>query len=206
MLLMAAISFATRSRRLKAVRRRWQEKRTSGAAAVEFAMLALPFFYFLFGIIETGVMFFVQATLTSATIDTARMIRTGQVQGAITPDDMKNNICGRMTGLVSLNTCKAKLQVDMRVFGGFGGASFPDVKKPDGSLNVEAMTIEPTAACRVVLFRTFYPWEVMTPFMAPLMSNLPSGNEVLMASAATFRTEPYPAAQGQAVRQATTLC
>jgi hypothetical protein len=53
-----------------------------------------------------------------------------------------------------------------------------------------------------VLFRAYYPWHVLTPFLASLMSNMPSGDEFLLGSGAAFRTEPYP----DAGRQATTTC
>ncbi len=164
----------------------------SGTAAIEFAMLALPFFYFIFGLIETGVMFFVQATLTSATDDTARMVRTGQIMGTITASQLITQVCSEMTGLLDPNTCKLNMQVDLRVFSNFTGANYPDVVNPDGSLNVNNMTVQATDACSVVLFRTYYPWTVMTPFMARLMSNMPGGTQVLMGAASAFRTEPYP--------------
>lgn len=181
-----------------------------GSAAVEFAMLAPIFFLFLFGLIETGVTYFAQATLTNAIDDAARLVRTGQLKGTLTPDQMKTAVCNGFAssqdqtklGLMGWETCKATLQVDMRVFNGFGGAAYPNVILPNGALDVNNMAVQDTDACRVVLFRAYYPWTVLTPFLAQLMSNMPSGNQVLLGSAAAFRTEPYP----DAGRQANSLC
>lgn len=189
---------------------------SSGVAAIEFALVAPAFFLLMFGLIETGVIYFARSTLTNAIDDAARMVRTGQVKGELTADTVKKMVCtsmassdptnvpsgGATTGLVSWQTCMNTLQVDMRVFDGFSGASYPNVIKSDGSLDVNNMTIQATDACKVVLFRGYYPWSVLTPFLGSLMSNMPSGNEVLLGAAAAFRTEPYPAAD----RESTTLC
>lgn len=186
--------------RLKASRTRMRRDARRGSAAIEFAMVAPIFFLFLFGIIETGVLYFAQSTLTNAIDDAARQVRTGQLKGTLTADQMKDAVCsgiatlenGQGTGLMSWQTCKATLQVDMRVFDGFSGASYPNVIKDNGALDVNNMTVQATDACKVVLFRAYYPWKVLTPFLAQLMSNMPSGNEILLGSAAAFRTEPYP--------------
>lgn len=199
--------FASKLRRL---RTRFRKDARRGSAAIEFAMIAPVFFLFLFGIIETGVIYFAQSTLTNSVEDAARLVRTGQLKGTLTPDQMKTAVCndfasspdGSKVGLMSWETCLNNLQVDMRVFDGFGGASYPSVIKSDGSLDVNNMTVQATDACKVVLFRAYYPWHILTPFLAPLMSNMPSGTDVLLGAAQAFRTEPYP----DASRQASTLC
>lgn len=196
--------------RLKAARTRMRKDSRRGSAAIEFAMIAPIFFLFLFGIIETGVLFFAQSTLTNAIDDAARQVRTGQLKGEITSDQMKEAVCSSMAsssdgshlGLMSWSTCKQNLQVDMRVFDGFSTASYPAVITPGGDIDVNNMTVQATDACKVVLFRAYYPWHVLTPFLGPLMSNMPSGDRVLLGSAAAFRTEPYPDAN----REANNVC
>jgi Flp pilus assembly protein TadG len=201
--------------RLKTARARMREDSRRGSAAIEFARIAPVFLRFLCGLIETGVLFFAQSTLNNAIEDAAREVRTGQLKGDITAEQMKEAVCSSIasspagtpsdeasTGLMSWETCTTTLQVDMRVFDGFSGASYPNVIKPDGALDVNNMTVQATDACKVVLFRAYYPWRVLTPFLAPFLSNMPSGNEVLLGSAAAFRTEPYP----DATREATALC
>ena len=65
--------------------RRTREKFASserGATAVEFAMVAGPFFLVLGVIIETGLMLFSEYALQSAVSDSGRLIRTGQAQNS----------------------------------------------------------------------------------------------------------------------------
>ncbi|NKF34118.1 pilus assembly protein, partial [Pseudomonas sp. BGM005] len=50
-----------------------------GVAAIEFAILALPLFIMLFGIIEVSLMFFVNSALDASVHKISRMIRTGEV-------------------------------------------------------------------------------------------------------------------------------
>jgi Flp pilus assembly protein TadG len=49
-----------------------------GSAAVEFALVATPFFALLFAIIETALVFFADQALDTAVQSTARLLRTGQ--------------------------------------------------------------------------------------------------------------------------------
>jgi Flp pilus assembly protein TadG len=49
----------------------------SGSAAVEFAMIAAPFFLLLFAMIEVAAVFFTGTVLENAVLETARQIRTG---------------------------------------------------------------------------------------------------------------------------------
>ena len=55
-------------------------RRGEGAAAVEFALIALPFFALVLVILETGLMMFANAAVQASLTAAARMIRTGQIQ------------------------------------------------------------------------------------------------------------------------------
>lgn len=172
------------------LRERHRHDGRSGSAAIEFALIAPVLFLFLFGIIETGVIFFASAALQNATDDTARLIRTGQMTGNLTASQLRSYICSEISGLIASTTCNSNLQIDLRSYNNFSSATYPSVTKPDGSLDPSQMTVDATASCQVVLMRSFYPWTVITPLMAPLLSNMPGG-KVLLASATAFRTEPY---------------
>src|SRR5262245_47977112 len=50
-----------------------------GAAALEFALLAIPFFLIVFALIETVLAFMGEQLLTSAADTMARKIRTGEI-------------------------------------------------------------------------------------------------------------------------------
>lgn len=174
----------------KTVAARMRRDGRSGSAAIEFAVVAPALFLLLFGIIETGVLFFASSTLQNATDDTARMIRTGQFSGTISASDLKTRICSELNPLISNSQCMANLELDLRSFTSFSGTSYGTVTKPDGTVDPTKLKIEGVGACTVVLMRSFYPWTIMTPLMEPLLENMPNGQRLLTAAAA-FRTEPY---------------
>jgi len=153
-------------------------------------MVAPVLFLFLFGIIETGVIFFGSAMLQNATDDTARQIRTGTLSGALTQKQLVDNICGEVKGLISSGDCSANLQVDLRAYTNFTGSTYPSVTKSDGTVDPAKLKVQSAADCSVVLFRSFYPWKIMTPLMSTLIANTATGT-YLLSSAAAFRTEPY---------------
>jgi len=120
----------------------------------------------------------------------ARLVRTGQANG-MTAAQFKTQICGEISGIISTGNCNANLQVDMRQFSDFSSASYPTVTNNDGSLNSGAMQYPGSLTpCQVVLVRAFYPWQIMTPLMTPLLQNMPNG-QYLLSAAAAFRSEPY---------------
>lgn len=162
----------------------------SGSTAIEFAFIAPVLFLFLFGTIETGVIYFAGTALQNATDDAARQVRTGQAS-AFTSSQFKTQICSEMTGFISSATCTANLQVDVRQYSSFSTASYPTVTNTDGSLNTSSMSYPGSLTpCQVVLVRAFYPWNIMTPLMAPLLQTSPNG-QYLLTAAAAFRSEPY---------------
>lgn len=177
-------------RKWNRVRARMRRDSRSGSAAIEFAVVAPVLFLFLFGIIETGVLFFASASLQNATDDTARLIRTGQISGTLTASTLKSYICSEISGLIPASNCSANLQVDLRAYSDFSSATYPSVTKADGTLDTTSLSVQSTGSCQVVLMRSFYPWSIMTPLMAPLLENMPNG-QYLLAAAAAFRSEPY---------------
>jgi Flp pilus assembly protein TadG len=169
---------------------RMRARSRAGSAAIEFAMVAPVFFLFIFGTIESGIIYFAGTALQNATDDAARMVRTGQASG-MTAAQFKSQICGEISGLIGAATCTANLQIDIRQFSNFATASYPSVTNANGSLNTAAMTYPATLQpCEVVLVRAFYPWSIISPRMQPLLQNMPNG-QYLLAAAAAFRSEPY---------------
>jgi len=164
-----------------------------GSTAIEFALVAPFLALFLFGLIETGVIYYFNSMLANAANDTARMVRTGQVQtGSMTQSQYVARICTEMVAMVSSATCNANLQVDMEAFSSFSSASYDNVVKGNGSLNTAKMVFQTGNACDTILVRAFYPWTIMTPLMRSLLENMPNG-QYLMSSASAFRNEPFVA-------------
>lgn len=191
-------------RRTLLSRRRSFARDERGVTAIEFGLLALPFFSILGAILETSVVFMAGQVLESAVQDTSRLIRTGQAQtAAVSADAFKTMICDRVFGLI--RDCDA-LHVEVDVVDAFSDV---DVSAPvnwscaapaPGQTQAEA-----NAACAdwtrpesyslgngssIILVQVYYKWPVIVPFGGLGLSNLPDGRRV-MGSATVFRNEPF---------------
>lgn len=171
--------------------RRWNLRRAEGHAAVEFALIAPVFFILLMAIVETGMVYFAESTLENGVEVAARMIRTGQVQaGSMTQAQFRQIVCDNIITFMSCDT--SHLQIDVRAFSGFGGASYPAPLDSSGHLKTNLNSYQPGIACQVVLVRAFYTWTLFTPAFAQYFSNM-AGDDRLLSAAVAFRNEPYGA-------------
>lgn len=172
-------------------RRRWRllsrfRRNKQGSAAVEFALLAIPFFLLIFATIETCIIYFATSNLDSALSSAGRLIRIGTVQASgMTETEFKNMVCERLQ-LVS--DCNSTLRIDVRNFSNFGGVTFPPLVGSDGKI-VENTVFQPGSAGDIVVVRAYYSWGVLTPALVGL-SNLEGGGR-LVASSTAFRNEPF---------------
>jgi len=158
-----------------------------GVTAIEFALVAMPFFMFLFGILETVLVFFANAVLENGLEIVARKIRTGEVQQQnMTEQQFKQLLCNEISALLD---CDAHLAIDIRPSGTFAGAQFDDPLDGSGNLRTD-FTFDPGHAGDVILARAFYRWDVMTPLIGQFLSNMSAGDRLLVSSVA-FRNEPF---------------
>lgn len=183
------------ARSLLQVRRRNFLRDERGVTAIEFGLLSLPFFSILGAILETSVVFLSGQILDSAIQDTARLIRTGQVQQTgTTPSQFKQRVCDNLFGLFT--NCDL-LHVEVRVVSNF---TTLDVSPPvDWNCNVALPACNdwtrpeqftPGQPNEIVLVQVYYKWPIIIPFGGLGLNNLPNGNR-LMGGAAVFRNEPY---------------
>lgn len=158
-----------------------------GATIVEFALIALPFFMLLCSVIETGVIFVGNSLLQKATSDAARLVRTGQAQGAnMTALQFKNYICGETSPILNC----ANLQVDVESFSDFNNVTIQNAVGANGNINPNLTNYSTGGAGNIVLVRTFYSWDIVVPLLRPFFANLSNGDCLLTATAA-FRNEPF---------------
>ena len=84
---------------------------TSGTTAVEFALLALPFFYIILSIIGYGFYLFTNVALDSAAETAARDVRTGQSQSAgETLTNFKTKLCDAAGGSIDCGKVRVHVQ------------------------------------------------------------------------------------------------
>jgi Flp pilus assembly protein TadG len=158
-----------------------------GATAIEFAIVALPFFTMLFAIIEHSMLYFGTQALDNAMMQTSRLIRTGQAQSqGLSQAEFRDLVCAEINFLMS---CDDRLAIDVRVFNNFNGVD------PESPLNEEGefaddLQFDPGNSGEIVLVRIFYSWPLLTPFFSDGLATMGDGNRMLQASAA-FRNEPF---------------
>lgn len=165
-----------------------------GATAVEFALVAFPFFMIMGCICETGIMLFTEYSIQSGVQEAARQIRTGQAQNAsMSADQFKTKIC-EITGIVI--NCESNLTVYVRPANTFASLAtvMPNYMnvgaKPDGTPNPTSYNCGgPSQAAAVV---ATYDWKFTMPFMS-FLGNFDGGKKRRLYGLAIFQNEPFPA-------------
>lgn len=159
----------------------------SGANAVEFALVAAPFFVLLIGLFEICMIFIAMTTLEHGAAEAARRIRTGELQqSGASADSFKALVCDSTFGILD---CDDRLKVDVRVFDDFGAAQGDDPVQ-DGEVNEDDLQFDAGQGNDIVLARVFYEWQIITPVIGAPLSNMNGDRRLLQASVA-FRNEPF---------------
>jgi len=167
-------------------------RQQEGAAAVEFALVAVPFLALTFAIIETALVFFAGQTLESAASEAGRLVMTGQAQnGGFSQADFKNAVCADLAG--GLFDCANGVYVNVTSYASFSAVNTaPPVT--NGVLNTANMAYTPGGPNCIVAVQLFYQWPIYVSLLGNNLSNL-NGNYRLLVATSVFRNEPYgPAA------------
>jgi len=167
---------------------RWGADR-SGATAVEFGIVAMPFLLLLHGIIGVALFFFTTFALENALERAGRLIRTGEAQQAgMTDVQFKAKVCENVPGYVD---CESKMLVNVRSY------AEPDLTPVvtageclnNGSLT-NVTTYSPGTASQVVVVTLCFEWEFSKAIPFINLGNMSGGSRLIQA-ATVFRTEPY---------------
>ncbi|MCU0789778.1 MAG: pilus assembly protein [Nitratireductor sp.] len=170
-----------------------------GTTAIEFAMLAAPFFVLLFGIIESSLIFFAGQMLESSVDEVARKVRTGQLNNTITAAQFRTEVCNSAAILFDCDGIK----IDVKV-----AAKFQDLGNPpiaNGTNNsTDFSAYGFTAPCpeEIAMVTASYEWPIFTYFAADNIypqsrgANNSAFRKILLNAVSVFRTEPYPAGTG----------
>lgn len=165
----------------------------NGATAIEFAMVASPFFILIFMLIGFAMFFFVFNSLEKGMDQTSRLVRTGQAQKAnMKVSDFKQAICDSAGGWIKCN----KVQVFVQ--------KFPDWESvtPQACLNSSGNVVVNTAngsdpistysgtQSEIVIVTTCYRWEFAQSIPYVKFGNMADGS-MMIQTATAFRTEPY---------------
>ncbi len=145
-----------------------------GGAAVEFALVAVPFLALLFAIIETATVFYAGAMMEAAVQDAARQVRVGQAR---TEAEFREALCARIGPAADC----AQIEIEVRPINGFTDAE-GWTPGPAG--------FDPGQAGQIILASARHERRLMAPDLGLGLANRP-GNRRLIAAASAFRNEPF---------------
>ncbi|MBB4568921.1 TadE/TadG family type IV pilus assembly protein [Rhizobium leucaenae] len=158
-----------------------------GVAAIEFAILALPLFMFIFAIIEVSLMFFIDSALDASVQRISRTIRTGEAASSkITLADFKSQICDDM--LLAFE-CSGNLLVKVDVLSDISTVASTNPIDSSGKLAVTE-TYNIGKGSDYILVQAFLPWTAVVNFFTLSSAELSDGR-YLLGSSVLFRNEPF---------------
>jgi Flp pilus assembly protein TadG len=180
-----------------------------GAAAVEFALLAIPFMLLVFATIETFVAFAGEQLLANAVNTMSRKIRTGEITFGlgkstdVTEVEFREAFCAELAVLDMCSDTEAtvpeKLHIDVRQFASFADmpTTVPKLTSDDFSdLDTSEFDFSPGGPDTRNMVRAYYRWKVMTDLVRPYITNIrPEGSvlptDFLIVSTSAFQNEDY---------------
>jgi hypothetical protein len=173
----------------------------SGAAMVEFALVAPLFIGLLCAIMEFSGIMFVQAILEGSAREASRYGLTGFTSGGVSREDQILSIVEDNTyGIIDMD----ELHIDTLVYENFGDIGQPepftdengntvwDNDEPYTDINGNG-TWDPDMGAAglggpgaVVVYRMSYDWDIMIPLFRPIF-----GNSIRLQSNIAVRNEPF---------------
>lgn len=174
-----------------------------GSAAIEFAILAIPYFMVVFAIIETFLALVGEQLVVNATDTMARKLRTGQITSTISREEFRKQFCAEVSILI---TCSAdeiktpqKLYVDLRRFNAFADIPKTIPLTPNGEyfdLDVSTFGFSPGGPKSINMLRVYYRWQVTADLVRPFLTKIrPKDGSMpshfLIVATDAYQNEPY---------------
>jgi Flp pilus assembly protein TadG len=175
--------------RLSGLVRRWFAAiDSSGATAVEFALVGSSFMLMLLAAFEFGYMLFVQSVLDNAARDAARLIRTGQAQESSNPTStFQTMLCNDVGSLVGCGNIVYQSQAFNDWTSAQTAVNTPPSRNANGTYNSTGFS--PGSQGQIVAVTVTYNYPFFTPWIAGVLGG--STNSALLMSTVVFQNEPY---------------
>jgi Flp pilus assembly protein TadG len=160
----------------------------NGSVAVEFALIGLPFFMMIMGLLEVAFMYASATVLEGGTVAAARMVRTGQAQhSADATETFKTTLCDQVSALIPCaDLVFEAIHPPDNTFADADGIP----PQFDSHGNLVSQGFDPGGVNDVVVMRVAYRYHYMTPFVSNMFTNNTDGS-VLLMSTVTVKNEPY---------------
>ncbi|WEX73883.1 pilus assembly protein [Sinorhizobium numidicum] len=159
----------------------------TGVAAIEFALLALPLFILIFGILEVAAMFFIDSALDASVHKASRLIRTGQAaKGKMGLAQFKTEICGNLLYLLD---CRENLLVAASTLTDASSSGAMRAIGSSGTVSINE-NFDIGHGSDYVIVQAFLPWSPIVSLYSLSSHTLADGSYLLGASV-LFRNEPF---------------
>lgn len=165
----------------------------SGATAVEFGLVAMPFFMLLAAIVEMALLLWTSQVLEEGVAQASRSLLTGQSQSlykgsaAANTQAFRNAVCSSGTGLIDCT----KLQIDVRTHTSFAAAQTGTGSVVNGgALSTAGFGYNQPQPNQIVVVRAVLEYPLFFTQWSSALADLTGGKRAIVASS-TFRTEPF---------------
>jgi Flp pilus assembly protein TadG len=189
-------------------RRFWPSQ--DGAAAIEFAILAIPYFMIVFAIIETFVAFTAEQMVSNAVENISRQLKTGQITVGLgrstdkTQTEFRKIFCDDIAIVISCSAQEIstpdKLFLDVRSFTSFANIPTSIPRKSTATyadIDTTSFDYKPGGPKSINMVRAYYRWQIITDLVRPYITNIrPSDSSIpsyfLIVATSAFQNEDYP--------------
>lgn len=176
-----------------------------GTAAIEFALLAIPYFMIIFAILETFVAFIGEQVVSNAVDTLSRQIRTGQITAAnTTQQQFRQAFCNQISVLITCSAAElatpTNLYLDVKTYATFAAVptTIPRVSSSDpySDLNTTGFSFTPGGSGSINMVRAYYRWQIIVDLLRPYLTNIhPSDGSMpstyLIVATGAFQNEAY---------------
>lgn len=179
-----------------------------GAAAIEFAILAIPYFLIIFATLETFVAYTAEQIVANAVNVMAREVRTGNItynlgrDTDMTMEEFRVAFCDQISVVIACSATEAatpqKLYLDLETLPTFAAVAdkvgVPRINGGLSDLDTSAFHFSPGGPDTINLLRAYYRWDVTMDLLRSISNIRPDSqtNQVLLIATTAFRNEEYP--------------
>jgi len=173
-----------------------------GVGAIEFAIVAVPFFLFTLGLLGFGLYFFTNSSLEYGVEVASRKIRTGELNSAgttrsdnqLTVGEFRNMVCKAAGSYINCS----KLSIIVQHADAWSSLSPQACSDKNGSMagssgaSGDLLSKYAGTANAVVLVTLCYKWDLAQSFPFLKLGSGPGGSGPAIIQVATaFKSEPY---------------
>lgn len=182
-----------------------------GSAAIEFAILAIPYFMIIFAIIETFVAFTAEQLLSNAVNEMSRKLRTGQITTVdptrptyMNQTTFRTAFCNEISILMKCDSAEIakpnKLWIDVQSFSAFSSIPTTIPRKTADTfsdLDTSKFKWAPGGAKSINMMRVYYRWQITADLVRPYITTIrPSDGSMptdfLIVGTTAFQNEDFP--------------